>query len=42
MKRRILVPVLAVLMTAVLFSSCTKEEVKPKAEGGVAAVRDKL
>ena len=42
MKRKILVPVLAVLLTAVLLTSCTKEEVKPKAEGGVAAVRDKL
>jgi hypothetical protein len=42
MKRRILLPVLAVLLTAVLLTSCTKEEVKPKAEGGVAAVRDKL
>jgi hypothetical protein len=42
MKRKILVPVLTVLLTVVLLTSCTKEEVKPKAEGGVAAVRDKL
>jgi hypothetical protein len=33
---------LAVCMTAAVLSSCTKEEVKPNAEGGIAAKRDKL
>jgi hypothetical protein len=42
MKTKILVSLLAVCMTAAILSSCTKEEVKPSAEGGIAAKRDKL
>ncbi len=42
MKRRILVSVVTACIVSILLTSCTKEEVKPKAEGGVAAVRDKL
>ena len=42
MKRKILASVLAVCVAAIVLSSCTKEEVKPSAEGGMSAKRDKL
>jgi len=42
MKKNALLSIAAFLFTIAVMGSCTKEEVNPKGEGGMVAVRDKI